>query len=193
MRPSVNRELIMSEEKKISLQAVQSAVSKLSYGLYIVSSFDGERNNGQLVNTVFQVAAAPPGIAVSLNKNTLTHSLVEKSGLFSVSVLDRDTPMPFIGIFGFKSGHDGRKCEKIVFKTLGGCPAVAENSLAIFTVRVGKKVDMDTHTIFIGAVTAAETLKDGPPLTYAYYKDVKRGKTQKNATTYAAETGEENA
>ena len=174
----------MNGEEKDQAREITAAVSGITYGLYVVSSFDGKRHNGQLVNTVFQITASPVRIAASLNKNNLTHDYVAKSGLYSVSVLSQDAPMPFIGIFGFRSGHDGFKCEKVPYKLLGGCPAVTEHALAMFTVRVERTVDMGTHTLFIGEAIAGEKLKEGTPLTYDYYKNVKRGKTQKNATTY---------
>ncbi|MBU2573849.1 MAG: flavin reductase family protein [Elusimicrobia bacterium] len=166
---------------------IYKAVSRLSYGLYIVSSFDGEKLNGQLVNTVFQLTASPPRLAASLNKANLTRAYVEKSGLYSVSVLAQDAPMPFLGLFGFRTGRDINKFEKTAFKTLAGCPAVTENALAIVTIRAAQAVDMGTHTLFIGEVIAAETLKDGVPLTYDHYKSVKHGKTQKNAATFMPE------
>jgi ferric-chelate reductase [NAD(P)H] len=160
------------------------AISKFSYGLYIVSSGENGKPNGQIVNTAFQTTACPPRIAVSLSKNNLTHACVAGCGLYSVSVLAQDAPMPFIGLFGFRTGRDINKFEKTAFKTLAGCPAVTENALSITTVKVDKTVDMDTHTLFIGEVIAAEALKDGVPLTYDHYKTVKHGKTQKNATTF---------
>lgn len=166
---------------------IYKALSLLSYGLYIVSAEDGGKPNGQIVNTVFQLTSSPPRLAASLNKDNLTHACVQESGLYSVSVLAQDAPMPFIGLFGFRSGRDTDKFGKTAFKTLAGCPAVTENALAALTVKVEKTVDMGTHTLFIGEVIAAETLKDGVPLTYNYYKAVKHGKTQKNATTYAPE------
>lgn len=168
-------------------KALYGAISKLSYGLYIVSSFDGEKRNGQVVNTVFQLTASPPRIAASINKANLTHDYVAKSGLYTVSVLDQNAPMPFIGLFGFRSGRDIDKFGKTAHKTLAGCPAVTENALAVMTVKTEQSVDVGTHTLFIGRVIAAETLKDGAPLTYDYYKAVKHGKTQKNATTYQEE------
>ncbi len=177
----------MNGENINNAQEIAAAIAGITYGLYVVSSFDGQRHNGQIVNTVFQTTAAPPRIAASLNKKNLTHAYVEKSGLYSVSVLDQNAPMPFIGIFGFRSGHDSFKCEKVEYKNLGGCPAITEYALSIFTVRVEKSVDMGTHTLFIGEAIAAETLKAGVALTYDYYKTVKRGKTQKNATTYSPE------
>lgn len=166
---------------------IYKALSLFSYGLYIVSSADGDKPNGQVVNTVFQLTASPPRIAASINKSNLTHDYVVKSGLYTVSVLAQDAPMPFIGLFGFRSGRDMNKFEKAAYKTLAGCPAVTENALAIAAVKVEQAVDVGTHTLFIGQVVAAEPLKDGAPLTYEYYKAVKHGKTQKNATTYQEE------
>lgn len=177
----------MGEEMNDELRRTHGALARITYGLYVVSSFQGDRHNGQLANTVFQTTASPPRVAASLNKANLTHEFVLKSGLYAVSVLEQATPMPFIGVFGFKSGHTCDKCAAIAHKRLGGCPAVTEHALSIFTVRVDRTVDMGTHTLFIGEVTAAETLKDGVPLTYEHYRTVMRGKTQKNATTFFPE------
>lgn len=174
----------MSDKESAARSAVSGAISKISYGLYVVSSRDGDKFNGQIVNSVFQVTAAPPTVAASLNKLNLTHDYVLKSGLYSVSVLEQGTPLTFIGQFGFKSGRTCDKCASAAHKFLGGCPAVTDHALSVFTVKVSKTVDMGTHTLFIGEVAAAETLKDGVPLTYDYYRNVMRGKTQKNATTY---------
>ena len=165
---------------------IQKTIARISYGLYIVSSMNGEKMNGQLVNTVFQATACPPRAAASINKSNLTHGYIEKHGLFSVSVLAQEAPMPFIGLFGFRTGRDLNKFEHISFKMLGGCPAVTQHALAVFTVKVENTLDMGTHTLFLGPVLAAETLSAGPALTYEYYKAVKHGKTHKNATTFAA-------
>ena len=140
--------------------------------------------NGQIVNSVFQVTAEPPKVAVSLHKNNLTHSYVEKSRVFSVSVLDQNAPMTCIGLFGFKCGRDVNKFDKISHKVSEGCPMVTENALSVFACKVVSSLDIGTHTLFIGEVYDAETLNEGTPLTYDYYRNSKKGKTQKNATTY---------
>jgi len=165
---------------------IQKAISEISYGLYIVSSMSGKKMNGQLVNTVFQAASCPPLVAASINKSNLTHAYIEESGIFSISVLAQDTPMPFIGLFGFRTGREIDKFKDISFKLLAGCPAVTENALAVLAVKTVSTLDMGTHTLFLGEVLAAETLKEGPALTYEYYKAVKHGKTHKNATTFYA-------
>jgi len=166
---------------------IQRAIARIAYGVYIVSSADGAKLNGQLVNTVFQTTACPPRVAASINKGNLTHDYIARHGSFSVSVLAQDTPLPFIGLFGFRTGRDLNKFEKAAHKTLAGCPAVTENALAIFTVKAESAVDMGTHTLFLGPVLAAETLREGAALTYDYYKSVKKGRTHKNATTYIAQ------
>ncbi len=81
------------------------ALYKLGYGLYVVTSKKGDRFNGQIANTVIQITSEPPTIAVSINKENLTHEFIKESGVFTASILSQDTPLSFIGHFGFKSGR----------------------------------------------------------------------------------------
>jgi len=163
---------------------IPRALGRISYGLYVVSSSDGGKFNGQIVNTVFQVTSSPARIAVGINKANLTHEYISRSGAFSVSVLSVGTPQVFIGLFGFRTGRETDKFGKTAHKLLDGCPAVTENAVAVMTVKVENSVDMGTHTLFYGSVTAAETLSGGDTMTYDYYRNVIRGKTHKNATTF---------
>jgi flavin reductase (DIM6/NTAB) family NADH-FMN oxidoreductase RutF/rubredoxin len=159
----------------------------LTYGLYVVTSCADGKANGQIANTVFQVTADPARIAVALNKENLTHEYVSRSGVFGVSVLDKETPMPFIGLFGFKSGRDVDKLAEVEHKEgSSGCPVVTENALAVIEARVVSTLDAGTHTIFVGDVVAGDVLRAGEPLTYACYRDVKKGKAPKTAPTYHA-------
>ena len=84
--------------------------------MYVVSSRKGDRLNGQIANTVFQITSEPPTIAVSINKNNLTHEFIEESRVLTVSMLSQDTPLSFIGHFGFKSGRDIDKLGGINYK-----------------------------------------------------------------------------
>ena len=162
-----------------------NAFHKISYGLYVVSSRSGDKLNGQIANTVFQVASQPPMIAVSINKQNLTHQFIRESGFFSLSVLSQQTSMKFIGHFGFKSGREIDKFAQINYKTGStGVPIVLDNAIAYLEVKVEKELDVGTHTIFVGEVVEAEVLTDGEPLTYAYYHSVKRGRAPKTAPTY---------
>ncbi len=164
------------------------ALYKLGYGLYVVCSRKGDRLNGQIANTVFQVTSEPPTIAVSINKNNLTHEFIKESKVLAASVLSQDTPLSFIGHFGFKSGRDIDKLEGINYK-IGEtqAPVVTDNTLAYLEARIVQEVDAGTHTIFIGQLVGADVLKEGEPMTYAYYHQVKRGTTPKTAPVYVEE------
>lgn len=168
----------------------RKALWTISYGLYIVSSVSGEKSNGQIVNSVIQVSADPPSIAVSINKNNLTHAYIEESKVLAVSVLEEETPMSLIGLFGFKSGRDVDKMSKVTCRNgETGCPAVIDNAISSFDGKVVGAVDCGTHTIFVAEVMGAQVLKDGTPLTYAYYQNVMKGKASKNAPTYKGDPG----
>ncbi len=164
------------------------ALHRLSYGLYVVSSRKGDRLNGQIANTVFQVTSQPPTIAVSINKQNLTHEFIKESKVLVVSILSHDTPLSFIGRFGFKSGREIDKFEGIGYR-MGEtqAPVVIDNTLAYIEARVIQEVDVGTHTIFIGELVEAEIMKEGEPMTYAYYHQVKRGTIPKTAPSYIGE------
>ncbi len=166
----------------------QDVFREISYGLYVVTSKDGDKGNGQIVNTVLQVTAEPPKFAVIVNRKNLTHDYILRSGVFGVSVLSEETPMTFIGLFGFKSGRDVDKLEKanhIIGVT--GCPLVTEYALGVLECNVVNYLGVGTHTIFVGEVVHSQTLGAGKPLTYEYYHSHLKGKTAKNAPTYIAE------
>jgi len=161
------------------------ALHKLGYGLYVVSSRKGDRLNGQIANTVFQISSQPPTIAVSINKHNLTHEFIRDSNVMAVSVLSQDTPLSFIGRFGFKSGRDMDKLEGIAYR-IGetGAPVFADNALAYLEAKVIQEVDAGTHTVFIGELAGADVIKGGEPMSYAYYHQVKRGATPRTAPSY---------
>ncbi len=164
------------------------ALYKISYGVYIVASKKGDKFNGQIANTVFQVTSEPPQIAISINKSNLTHEFIESSGVFTVSVLSTETPMTQIGKFGFKSGRDIDKFESTNYKVgKTGAPIVLDNALAYLECEVVKSLDTGTHTIFVGRIVDADVLSDGEPMTYAYYHQIKKGKSPKTAPTYIAD------
>jgi flavin reductase (DIM6/NTAB) family NADH-FMN oxidoreductase RutF/rubredoxin len=163
----------------------KKALWSISYGVYIVTSFSGEKLNGQIANTAIQVCADPPKIAISINKGNLTHEYISKSGVFAVSILEESVPMTFIGLFGFKSGREIDKFSQVSFKKgVTGSPMVTDNAISIMEAKVTGSIDAGTHTVFIGDVVGAEVLKQGTPLTYAVYQEVKKGKAPKTAPTY---------
>ena len=159
---------------------------KLSYGMCIVSSKEDDRFNGCIVNTVFQLTPEPPMVAVSINRECLTHEYVTSSKVLAVTILSQETPMSFIGRFGWKSGRDIDKFEQVNFK-IGqtGVPIILDNTIAFLEAEVTGSIDVVAHTLFIAKIVACETLDDEKqPMTYAYYRDVKKGKTPKTAATY---------
>jgi len=167
------------------------ALHKLSYGLYIVCSRKGDKLNGQVANTVIQVTSEPPTVAVIINKNNLTHEFIKESRVFTASILSHDTPLSFVGRFGFKSGRDTDKLDGINYK-MGEtkAPVVTDNTLAYLEAKVFQEVEVGTHTIFIGELVEADIIKEGEPMTYAYYHEVKRGTTPKTAPSYIGEEKE---
>ena len=159
---------------------------KLTYGLYIVSSKDGDKLNGHISNTVFQVSAEPARFAVATHKDNLTTEYIRKSKVFSISVLQQDCDLEFLGPWGFKSGRDVDKFKNTNFKTgKSGAPIVLDKSIAYIDCEVQEEIDTGSHIMFIGLAVDAEVL-DGklPPLTYGYYRDVIKGLSPENAPTY---------
>lgn len=167
------------------------ALHNLSYGLYVVSARKGDRFSGQIANTVIQVTSEPPAIAVCINKQNLTHEFINQGKVFTTSILSQVTPLSFIGHFGFKSGREIDKFKDVKYK-LGEtkAPIVLDNSLAYLEAKVTNQVDVGTHTMFIGELVGADVLKEGEPMTYAYYHQVKRGTTPKTAPSYIKEKKE---
>ena len=167
------------------------ALHKLGYGLYVIGSRKGDRLNGQIANTVFQITSEPPNIAVSINKNNLTHEFIKESKVFTASIISQDAPLSFIGRFGYKSGRDINKFEGISYRTgQTKAPVVIENAVSYLEAKVTKEIDVGTHTIFIGEIIDADVLSEKVCMTYDYYHQVKRGTTPKTAPSYIAEKKE---
>ena len=164
------------------------ALRKLGYGIYVIGSRKGDRLNGQIANTVFQITSEPPTIAVSINKNNLTHEFIRESKILTVSMLSQNTPLSFIGHFGFHSGRDIDKLKGINYKTgETQAPVVIENAVAYLEAKVVQEVNVGTHTIFIGEVVGADVITEDACMTYNYYHQVKRGTTPKTAPVYIEE------
>jgi rubredoxin/flavin reductase (DIM6/NTAB) family NADH-FMN oxidoreductase RutF len=168
------------------------ALYAITYGLYIVSSYKGNKINGQIANTAIQICSDPQVISVTINRSNLTHEYISSSKVFTVSILSRETPLNFIGGFGFKSGRDVDKFAGINFKTgISKAPVVLDNALAYLEAEVINQIDIHTHTIFAGKLIDADVLKEDEPLTYAYYQQVKRGTTPKTAPSYISDKKED--
>ena len=174
----------------MALDMEPEALWSISYGIFIVCSCSEGKASGQIANTVFQVSAEPPRIAVAINKKNFTHDLITASDIMTVSVLDDETPMQLIGRFGFRSGRDFDKLEGVeTMEGNHGCPCVTEHAVSVFEAEVFGSVDVGTHTLFVADVVSGKMLSDKQPLTYAMYHD-KKGKAPETAPTYRGKTSE---
>jgi len=125
------------------------ALHFLSYGMYVVGARDGQRINGQIANAIMQVCADPPAVAVCTNKKNLMHEIIEKGGSFTVSVLSEETPLSFIGRFGFRCGRDLDKFEGVGHRAgVTGAPVCLDHALAHIEAKVIKRLEVYTHTLF---------------------------------------------
>lgn len=165
-----------------------TTLTKISYGLYIISSHQDGKFNGQIANVVNQLTSEPPSIGICINKQNLTYEYIKSSKTFTVSILAQDTPMTLIGKFGFKSGRNIDKFQDVKYK-IGKtkAPIVLDNTIGYIEAEVINSVDVGTHTLFIGKIIDAELISNAEPMTYAYYHQIKRGKSPKTAPTYIKE------
>ncbi len=145
------------------------AFFKLSYGLYVVSARWEGQDNGCIINTVMQITDTPKQVAIAVNKENHTHTMIAQSGAFNLSVLTQEAPFSVFEQFGFQSGRQVRK--------FGEAPARAENGVAylpqyansLLCCTVTRQIDCGTHTLFIASVEQARVLSEAPSVTYAYY------------------------
>lgn len=164
----------------------KNAFRNMSYGVYIVSTLDGERPTGCVANSAMQITSEPATIAVSINHDNYTNACIEKTGKFAISILTEQSDPGLIGTFGFQSGKDVNKFDGVEALEREGLSVVAD-ACSYLVCKVINKMETATHTVFLGEVIAADVLKDEGAMTYAYYHKVVKGKSPKNAPTYIAE------
>ena len=162
------------------------AFFKLSYGLYLITSKHNKELSGYIANTAFQVTAEPPQIAISCHKNNASASIIEQSGVFSISVLEKDTDAGLIGLFGYQSDNHEEKFKKINYKTgKTGAPIILTHAIAYYECEVVDKFDVGSHYLFIGKVVDLELLaQDKDPLTYDYFRKEMKLAAPERAPTY---------
>lgn len=165
----------------------KSAFYKLSYGVYVVSTWDNGRPTGCTANSAMQITSEPATIAVSINHDNYTNKCIQENGRFAISILGEHTDPAVIGTFGFRSGKDFNKFDNTESVMKGYMPVVAD-ACAYIICEVIDKMETSTHTVFLGKVLDADLLKADDPMTYAYYHNVIKGKSPKNAPTYIAES-----
>lgn len=147
------------------------AMYKLSYGLFVLTAKDGEKDNGCIINTAIQAASGPNQMSICINKANFTHDMIVKTGVFNVSVLSQKAPFELFKRFGFQSGRDVNKFDGYTQcqRAQNGIYYVTEGTNAYFSVKVDKTLDLGSHTLFVGEITDMEVLNDIPSVTYEYY------------------------
>lgn len=151
----------------------------IGYGLYVVTSNDGEKDNGLIVNTVCQITSDPIRVAVAINKSNYSHDTIKKSGKMNVCCLSESAPFKVFEAFGMQSGRNVDK-----FKDCS--PMRSRNSLvylpryinSFFSLEVENYIDMGTHGMFVCSVTETEKFSDEPTMTYTYYQQNVKPKPQ---------------
>lgn len=174
-------EPVQSESTAVFEQKIDNnAFFKLSYGLFVLTAKDNDKDNGCIINTVTQLTDEPKRITIAVNKQNLTHDMILKTGVFNVSVLSQDVPFKIFQHFGFQSGRDTDKFAEFEDKSRSdnGLYYLNKYSNAFLSAKVIETKDYGTHTLFIADIEQAEVLSDVPSVTYAYYFDHIKPKPQ---------------
>lgn len=164
----------------------KNAFRNMSYGVYVITTWDNGRPTGCTANSAMQITSDPATIAVSINHDNYTNKCIAESGRFAISILGENSNPGIIGTFGFFSGRDKDKFDGIEQTVKSFMPVVAD-ACAYAVCEVIDKMETSSHTVFLGKVIDADVLKSDTPMTYAYYHNVIKGKSPKNAPTYIAE------
>lgn len=147
------------------------AMFQLSYGLYVLTAKEGEKDNGCIINTAAQVTTTPNRITVAVNKQNLTHDMIRNTGIFNVSILDQTVKFFTFHNFGFQSGRNADKFADIpVERGENGIYFLKENTSAYISGKIVQEIDLGTHTLFLADVTDAELLSGKESVTYAFYQ-----------------------
>ncbi len=149
----------------------KKAMYNLTYGLFILTAKEGEKDNGCIVNTVSQVTTEPNRIVVAVNKQNYTHGMIERTGVFNVSILTENSAFETYKHWGFQSGAETDKTQSIVYKRAeNGVIYIAEETNAFLSAKVVSATDLGTHTLFLADVTDGAVLSEDNSVTYSYYQ-----------------------
>ncbi len=168
----------------------KKAMYKLSYGLFVLTAKEGDKDNGCIINTAIQAASTPNQMSICVNKANYTHDMIMRTGLFNVSILSQQVKFDLFKRFGFQSGKDVNKFADFNLCKRGenGLLYVTDGTNAYISVKVDKVEDLGSHTMFIGEVTDMEVLSDYPSVTYEYYMNNIKPKPQEVGKTDDGQT-----
>ena len=161
-----------------------NALFNIGYGLYVVTSNDGKKDNGLIVNTVSQVTNTPNRVAVTINKANYSHHIIKQTGIMNVNCLTEEAPFAVFEKFGFVSGRNVDKFANTeVLRSDNGLVFLPRNINAFMSLKVEQYVDLGTHGMFICSVTEARVLSDKKTMTYTYYQDNVKPKPETEGKT----------
>jgi flavin reductase (DIM6/NTAB) family NADH-FMN oxidoreductase RutF len=149
-----------------------SALFNIGYGLYVVTSNDGTRDNGLIVNTVSQVTNTPNRVAVTINKQNYSHHIIKQTGIMNVNCLDTTAPFEVFKTFGFQSGRTADKFQGIdELRSDNGLRFLPRYINSFMSLKVESYVDLGTHGMFICTITEARVISGNETMTYTYYQN----------------------
>lgn len=147
------------------------AMYNITYGLFILTARQGEKDNGCIVNTVMQVTTKPNRIIVAVNKDNLTHDMIVNTGEFNVSMLTEKSKFETYKHWGFQSGKNVDKLEAVSYKrSENGIAYIADETNAFISAKVVSTTDLGTHTLFLADVTDGAVLSEDTSVTYSFYQ-----------------------
>lgn len=164
-----------------------SILTKLSYGMYAIGVKSEEKFSACIVNTVFQISSKPAVIAVSINHSCYTAKQIEKTGEFSVTVLNTETPRSVFTALGFASGFDKDKLADVPYTVVDGLPVITQGKCGYLICKVTDKTTVSDHTVYFAEVKATGDDLEGESMTYDYYHKVIKGSAPPKAPTYVEE------
>lgn len=156
-----------------------SALFNIGYGLYVVTSNDGKKDNGLIVNTVTQVTSTPNRIAVTINKQNYSHHVIKQTGEMNVNCLSKDAPFSIFEKFGFQSGRNVNKFEnEEVLRSDNGLVFLQRYINSFMSLKVEQYIDLDTHGMFVCSIKESRVISDNETMTYTYYQENVKPKPQ---------------
>ncbi|MCL2152830.1 MAG: flavin reductase [Oscillospiraceae bacterium] len=158
----------------------ENSMFNLSYGLFILTAREGNKDNGCIINTVTQITEKPLRVSIAVNKTNFTHDMILNTGQFNVSILSTSAPFSEFQRFGFQSGRDVDKFDGFGYgeRTANGIRYVPEHTNGVISAKVADTLDYGTHTVFVADVTQAFSVSGEPSVTYQYYFDHIKPKPQ---------------
>ena len=168
----------------------KKAMYKLSYGLFILTVREGEKDNGCIINTAIQAASTPNQISICVNKTNYTHDMIMRTGEFTVSIISQKATFDLFKHFGFQTGREVDKFADFTACDRGanGIYYITEGTNAYISVKVDKTEDLGSHTMFIGEITDMEVLSEDISATYEYYMNYIKLKPQEVGKTQDGQT-----